>query len=90
MFNPMHPGEYLKESYLEPLNISVTEAAKNLGVARKTLSELVNKKSDLSVEMAHKLAKACGTTPKLWLNMQINYDLWRSRDLETSQVLAFA
>ncbi|WP_252176097.1 HigA family addiction module antitoxin [Endozoicomonas sp. 4G] len=71
MFNPMHPGEVLKESYLEPLNISVTEAARRLGVARKTLSELVNQRSNVSVEMAYKLAKACNTSPKLWLNIQL-------------------
>ncbi len=90
MFNPMHPGEVLKESYLEPLDLSVTEAAKRLGVARKTLSELINGKSDISVEMACKLSKACRTTAKFWLNMQINYDLWIKRELETDQVLAFA
>ena len=90
MFNPMHPGEVLKESYLEPLNISVTEAAKRLGVARKTLSELINQKSNVSVEMAYKLAKACNTTPKLWLNMQVTYDLWCSRDMEDIQVTKFA
>ena len=89
MYNPMHPGEVLKESYLEPLNISVTEAAKRLGVARKTLSELINKRSDVSVEMAYKLARACDTTPKFWLNMQINYDLWLSRDLDFQEVKAF-
>ncbi|UYM17557.1 HigA family addiction module antitoxin [Endozoicomonas euniceicola] len=90
MFNPMHPGEVLKESYLEPLNISVTEAAKRLGVARKTLSELINTRSDVSVEMAHKLAKACNTTPKFWLNMQVNYDFWQSRDMDFEKVQAFA
>ena len=90
MFNPMHPGQVLRESYLEPLNLTVTEAARRLGVTRKTLSELVNGKSDVSVEMAYKLAKACNTTPKLWLNMQMNYDLWRKRDLDTLQVAAFA
>lgn len=89
MFNPMHPGEVLKESYLEPLNISVTEAANHLGVARKTLSELVNQRSNVSVEMAYKLAKACNTSPKLWLNMRVNYDLWRNRDMEEIQVATF-
>jgi addiction module HigA family antidote len=90
MFNPMHPGEVLKESYLEPLNISVTEAAKRLGVARKTLSDLVNQKSDVSVDMAYKLASACNTSPKLWLNMQVNYDLWEKKDMESVEVIAFA
>ncbi|PJE77437.1 putative HTH-type transcriptional regulator YbaQ [invertebrate metagenome] len=90
MFNPMHPGEVLKESYLEPLSLTVTEAALRLGVARKTLSELINQKSDVSVEMAYKLSKACNTTPRLWLNMQVNYDLWRSQNTEISEVKTFA
>ena len=90
MFNPMHPGQVLKESYLEPLGLTVTEAALRPGVARKTLSELINQRSDVSVEMAHKLAKACNTTPRLWLNMQVNYDLWRSRDMEVTEVRGFA
>ena len=90
MFNPMHPGEVLKESYLQPLELSVTEAAERLGVARKTLSALVNKKSSVSVEMAFRLAKACETTPDFWLNMQVNYDLWQNRNQEVGQVVAFA
>ena len=90
MFNPAHPGEVLKEAYMEPLELSVTEAAKRLGVARKTLSELINGKSDVSVEMAFKLSRACNTTAKFWLNMQINYDLWVKRGYETDKVLAFA
>ena len=65
MYNPMHPDEVLKESYLEPLELSVTEAAERLGVARKTLSARVNKKSSVSVEMAFRLAKACKTTSGL-------------------------
>ena len=82
MFNPMHAGEILKESYLEPYGLSITEAAKHFGVSRKALSELVNKKSGISIEMAYKLAKACGTTEKFWLNLQANYDLWVNRKLE--------
>lgn len=89
MFNPMHPGEVLKESYLDPYHLSITDASEHLGIARKTLSELVNKKSRISVEMAYKLSKACGTTAKLWLNLQTNYDLWANRDLEEVQVAAF-
>jgi addiction module HigA family antidote len=90
MFDPMHPGEVLKESYLDPLEITVTEAAQRLGVARKTLSALINKKSSVSVEMAFRLAKACKTTPDLWLNMQVNYDLWLNRDQEVGEVRIFA
>lgn len=73
---PVHPGEILKEMYLEPLNINITALAANLNVARKTVSQLINGHMGVSAEMALKLAKALNTTPELWLNMQRNYDLW--------------
>jgi antitoxin HigA-1 len=75
--NPAHPGEVLKELYLEPLHLTVTEAAKHLGITRKTLSQLVNGQAGISPVMALRLAKAFNTTPDLWLNMQKNYDLWQ-------------
>jgi addiction module HigA family antidote len=90
MHNPAHPGEVLKELYLEPLGLSVTEAAAKLGVARKTLSQLVNAHAGVSPEMALRLAKAFGTTPDSWLTMQTNYDLWQARqslDLSDVQTL---
>ena len=74
---PVHPGEILKEMYLDPLKISVTALADNLGVARKTVSQLVNGHMGVSAEMALRLGKAFNTTPELWLNMQRNYDLWQ-------------
>jgi antitoxin HigA-1 len=77
MQNPAHPGEVLKELYLEPLHLTVTEAAKHLGITRKTLSQLVNGQAGISPVMALRLAKAFNTTPDLWLNMQKNYDLWQ-------------
>jgi addiction module HigA family antidote len=73
---PVHPGEILKEMYLDPLEISITALADNLGVARKTVSQLVNGHMGVSAEMALRLAKSFNTTPELWLNMQRNYDLW--------------
>jgi antitoxin HigA-1 len=76
MHDPAHPGEVLKELYLEPLGLSVTEAAKKLGVTRKTLSQLVNAQAGVSPAMALRLAKAFNTSPDSWLNMQRNYDLW--------------
>ncbi len=79
MYNPAHPGEVLKELYIEPLNLTVTEVAEALGVSRKTLSALVNGHYGVSPDMAMRLAKAFGTTAKLWLNMQQNYDLWQAK-----------
>ncbi len=79
MYKPAHPGEVLRDLYLEPLGLTVTNAAKALGVTRKTFSELVNQKSGLSISMALRLSKAFDTTPELWLNMQQNYDLSKAK-----------
>ncbi len=73
---PTHPGEVLREDIIKPLGISVTEAAKCLGVTRKTLSLLLNSKAALSPEMAVRVGKATGTTPESWLYMQAKLDLW--------------
>jgi len=78
MHKPAHPGEILREMYLSPLNLTVTETAKALGVTRKTFSELINCSSNVSIAMALKLSKAFNTTPEFWLNMQQNYDLWNA------------
>lgn len=70
-----HPGQVLKGLYLEPLELSITEAAKGLNVTRKTLSQLINGRQSVSPDMALRLAEAFNTTPQLWLNMQQNFDL---------------
>jgi addiction module HigA family antidote len=77
--NPPHPGEVIRELCLQPLGVSVTAAARNLGVTRKALSELLNGKSGVSPSMALRLAIAFDTTPESWLNMQQQYDLYRER-----------
>lgn len=76
MHNPPHPGEVLRELCLEPLGVSVTAAAEALGVARKTLSAILNGRSGISPEMAIRLGKAFDTSPESWLNQQMQYDLW--------------
>lgn len=76
MHNPPHPGEILKELYIEPLNLTITETALGIGVSRKSLSELINGKYGISPEMAIRLAKAFSTTPESWLNLQQQYDIW--------------
>ena len=78
MHNPPHVGEILRELYLEPLNISVTDAAIRLGVTRQALSRLVNEKSGISAEMALKLAKAFKTSPEYWMNLEKQYELWEA------------
>ena len=73
---PTHPGFVLKHDVIEPLNLTVTETARRLGVARKTLSEFINGRAGLSPEMAIRIGRATGTTPESWLNMQTKLDLW--------------
>jgi antitoxin HigA-1 len=72
---PSHPGEILKELYITPLEITVTETAVKIGVTRKTLSELINGHSGVSAEMS----MAFNTTPDLWLGLQQELDLWKSK-----------
>jgi len=76
MHNPPHPGEIIKELCLEPLGISVTAAAKGLGVSRKTLSAILNGRAGISPEMAVRLSIAFSTSSESWLNQQTQYDLW--------------
>lgn len=78
MHNPPHPGEVLRELCLEPLGLSVTDAATALGVSRKTLSAIVNGRSGISPVMAIRLSKAFDTTPESWLNQQMHFDLWEA------------
>lgn len=78
MHNPPHPGEIVKSLCLEPLGLSVTEAAKALGVSRKTLSAVLNGRGGISPEMAVRLSIAFGTSAESWLNQQTQYDLWHA------------
>ena len=75
MKNPPHPGLSVRYDCLEPLGLSVTEAARKLGISRKQLSELVNARSGISPEMAIRLDKAFGGGADTWLRMQAAYDL---------------
>jgi addiction module HigA family antidote len=76
MHNPPHPGEVLRELCIEPLGLTVTAAARSLGVSRKTLSAILNERAGISPEMAIRLSKAFDTTAESWLNQQMQYDLW--------------
>jgi len=79
MHNPPHPGEVIRELCIKPLGLSITEAARALGVSRKALSELVNGHTAISAEMAVRLSLAFNTTPDSWLTQQMQYDLWKLR-----------
>ena len=78
MHNPPHPGEVLWELCLEPLGLTVTEAARALGVSRKTLSSILNGRAGISPEMAVRLSLAFNTTAESWMNQQVQYDLWHA------------
>lgn len=78
MDDPPYPGEVIRELCLEPLGLSVTGAAKGLGVSRKALSELLNGHSGVSPEMAIRLTKAFGGDAETWMTLQMQYDLWKA------------
>ncbi len=77
--DPTHPGKVIKGTYLDPLELTVTDAADALGVTRKTFSELINGHSGVSIHMALRLSRAFGTTAEYWLDLQQSYDLGRAR-----------
>ena len=78
MHNPPHPGEIIKELRIDPLGISVTDAADALGVSRKTLSVILNGRAGISPEMAIRLSIAVDTSAESWLNQQSQYELWHA------------
>ena len=78
MHDPPHPGEVLRQLCLEPLNLTVTDAARSLGVSRKALSSIVNGRAGISPEMAVRLSMAFDTSAESWLNQQLQYDLWHA------------
>jgi addiction module HigA family antidote len=86
---PTHPGEVLLEDVIKPLGITITEAAQDLGISRKTLSELIHGKCGLSPEMAVRIAKATNTSPESWLAMQTKLDLWNAIQDEPKDVIKF-
>lgn len=84
MMTPSHPGEFVREECLKPLNLTVTEGAKVLGVTRQALNNLVNEKAAISPEMAIRLEKAFGTPAEMWIRLQSAYDLAEARQRHKS------
>lgn len=76
MHNPAHPGEILRDLYLEPMGVTVSEAANALGYSRKHLSAVINGRSPVTPDMAARLAVAFSTEPDVWINLQAQYDVW--------------
>ena len=92
MHNPPHPGEFIRDTYIEPYDLSVRSLAESLGVSPSTLARVINMRSGISPEMALRLSKALGRSPESWLAMQHNYDLWvakKSADLSAVQKVEF-
>jgi addiction module HigA family antidote len=92
MHNPPHPGEVIRDLCLEPLGLSITEAAAGLGISRKTLSAILNGRAGISPEMALRLSIAFDTSPESWLNQQTQFDLWtvqkRKKQLHVKKLCA--
>ncbi len=80
--DPPHPGRIVRQECLEPLGLTVTKAARTLGVTRQALNNLVDGHSGVSPEVAIRLAKAFGGSPEVWLRMQMNHDLAQVRKRE--------
>jgi addiction module HigA family antidote len=76
MHNPSHPGEILRDLYLEPMGVTITQAAEALGVSRKHVSAIVNSRVPVTPDMALRLAAVFETEPELWVKLQAQYDLW--------------
>ena len=75
---PCHPGEILRETVIPALGMTIKDVAAHLGVSRVALSELMNEKRGVSVEMAQRLGKAFGNGARFWLALQMQYDLWHA------------
>ncbi len=92
MHNPPHPGEFIRDTYISPFDISIRSLAESLSVSPSTLARIVAMRSAVSPEMALRLSKALGRSPESWLAMQHNYDLWvakKSADLSDVQKIQF-
>ncbi|MCR4656838.1 MAG: HigA family addiction module antidote protein [Lachnospiraceae bacterium] len=86
---PIHPGSVFLEDVMKPLNMTVTDTARMLGVSRKALSEFVNEKASLSPEMALRISIATNTSAESWMNMQQKLTLWNARKHEPANVIPF-
>ena len=83
---PVHPGEILREDVLPALRLSVTDAAKQLGIARQTLHRILAERAAVTPEMAVRLGKFCGNGPSVWLRLQQTHDLWHAERLLAEDV----
>ncbi len=80
MYDPPHPGEFIKEAYLDPLGVSPRSVALKLKVSPSTFSRIIRGQSAISPEMALRLSKCLGRSPESWLRMQDSFDLWQAKE----------
>jgi len=83
---PVHPGEILREDVLKNLGLSVSEAARRLGVSRQQLHRILASTHPITIEMALRIGKFAGNGPGLWLRMQQAYDLWYTENRMTDEL----
>ena len=84
---PIHPGEILREEFMKPYGMTQKEIARRIGVSRKHISEIVNRRKGISTDIALRLSRLFGTSPELWLNGQIAWDVWYAMRRENSYKL---
>ncbi|MCD8520653.1 MAG: HigA family addiction module antitoxin [Saccharospirillaceae bacterium] len=88
-FKPSHPGLVFKRQVLEGYELSITEAARRLGVSRKHLTNFSNGHVPCSLDLAQRIAAATGSGVAVWINLQANYDTWLAEHTDTPDVVAF-
>ena len=86
---PVHPGNVFLCDVLVPLGLTVTDAAKMMGITRKTLSEFINEKSSCTAQMSLRIAKVTQTSAESWLAMQLKLDLWKARQKKLAPLQGF-
>lgn len=90
MFNgrkrrPAHPGKILREDVLPEISLTQEQFAEQLGVSRRTVNEILNERRPVSIDMAHRLARALNTTPDVWINMQTALELWEAAESKRAE-----
>lgn len=87
---PSHPGAILREDVLPALKVSVSEAARELGISRQTLHQIMAEKAPITPSTALRLGKFCGNGPDLWLRMQVAFDLWQAEQEIGGEIAAIS
>ncbi|GAA0576110.1 HigA family addiction module antitoxin [Halomonas salifodinae] len=90
MFNPPHPGEILREDVIKELGLTVSEAAKRLGLTRVQLSRVLNEHAGISPDLAVRLERAGVSTARQWMALQSSYELWKAQQRQQPAVTSLA